>query len=67
MCRSMGKFVVFDDHESSNHGIESCIIQDEVGNGAMALLIGSVGWLKNEDRLGEKKDSARVEERMCRE
>lgn len=64
--RAMRKLIIFDDDKSSDHGVQGYVIDDEVSDSALALLVGSVCWLEEEDGFSQEENSTGVEKRVGR-
>ena len=62
VCAVVGDLVVFDDDEAGDEQVEGEEVEGEVREGAAALLGRGVGWLEDEDALGEGEEGAAVED-----
>ena len=61
MIPRVGDFVVLDDDQTSNEGQDARDINGGVDVGAPFLLLGGVGWLEDEDGLGDEEDAGGVQ------
>lgn len=61
MLAVMCEFVVFDDNEGRDEGVERDEVEAEMGEGAGAFLTGCMGWLEEENGFNEKKERAAIE------
>lgn len=66
VCAAVGDFVVFDDDEGGEEGEDGGHVEGGVDVGALSLLLGGMGWLKEENGLGGEEDACGVEELFCR-
>ena len=56
------EFVVLDHDQAGDGGEEGDVVESGVRVGALFLLLGSVGWLEDEDALDEEEHCCGVEE-----